>query len=72
MKIKIDVPNGEECFGCQSLIPPTYQLGCYVCGVFDVPVENEYKYYEDSHLLENHIYKCKQCLNRGVKDEKEL
>lgn len=68
MEIKIDVPNGKECFGCQSLIPPTYQSGCYVCGAFDVLVQYKTEYCADMNL-QTHIYKCKQCLNAEVKNE---
>ena len=68
MEIKIDVPNGKECFGCQSLIPPTYQSGCYVCGAFDVLVQNDREYCADISL-QTHIYKCKQCLNAEVKEQ---
>lgn len=66
MKIKIEVPDGKECLGCQSLIPPLYETGCYVCGAFDEPVRYEDKYHAGRKHLEQHIYKCKQCLNAEV------
>lgn len=63
MKIKIDVPNGKECFGCQSLIPPTYQSGCYVCGAFDVLVQYNrvlcrYELVANAHLQMQTMLKC--------------
>ena len=68
-KIKVEVPDGKECFGCQSLIPPLYETGCYVCGVFDEPVQYDDKYYADRKYLEKHIYKCEQCKQAEVDDE---
>ena len=68
MKMKIEVPDGKECFGCQSLIPPTYQSGCYVCGAFDKPVECYYDFNVKGYY-ERHIYKCEQCKQAEVEDE---
>lgn len=69
MKIKIDVPNGEECLGCQSLIPPTYYTNEYVCDAFHMPLECYYDLNTNKGYYERHIYKCKQCLNEEVKEQ---
>ena len=69
MKIKIDVPNGKECFGCQSLVPPTYYTRDYVCDAFHMPLECYYDLNTNKGYYERHIYKCKQCLNAEVEDE---
>lgn len=60
MKIKIEVPDGKECIGCQSLIPPTYYSREYVCNLFHVPVEAYYEFNAKGYY-ERHIYKCDKC-----------
>ena len=68
MEIKIEVPDGKECFGCQSLVPPTYYSREYVCNTFHRPVECYYDFNPKGYY-ERHIYKCEQCKQAEAKDE---
>lgn len=67
MEIKIEVPNGKECFGCQELKSPTYYSRDYVCNAFHTPVECFYDFNVKGYY-ERHIYKCEQCKQAEVKD----
>ena len=68
MEIKVEVPNGKECFGCQSLIPPTYYSREYMCNLFHVPVEC-YCEFNAKGYYDRHIYKCDKCKQAEAQDE---
>lgn len=69
IRVEVEVPNGEECFGCQHLISPTYYSRDYVCDSFHIPVKCYYDLNTSKGYYERHIYKCDECKKAEVEDE---